>query len=76
MRTLLYSASLSLLIAGCVDSKTDPPQTEQNVAEIDNTQTVPEQQPKPSEPSQPQAEASNLSAVGSDLSANHNEFNI
>ncbi|MEN8991760.1 MULTISPECIES: OmpA family protein [unclassified Acinetobacter] len=78
MRTLLYSASLSLLIAGCADSKTDPPptQTEQNVTEIDNSQTVPEQQPKSSEPSQPQAEASNLSAVGSDLSANHNEFNI
>lgn len=78
MRKLLYSAGLSLLIAGCADSKTDPPpaQAEQRATEMDNTQTVPEQQPKPSEPSQPQAEASNLSAAGSDLSANNNEFNI
>ncbi len=44
MRTLLYSASLSLLIAGCVDSKTDPPPTRLNRTsrEIDNSQTVPE----------------------------------
>lgn len=78
MNKLFYSAALSLLIAGCADSKTDPPpaQAEQSATEIDNTQTVPEQQPKPSEPSQPQAEASNLSAAGSDLSANNNEFNI
>lgn len=78
MRKLLYSAGLSLLIAGCADSKTDPPpaQVEQSATEMGNTQTVPEQQPKPPEPSQPQAEASNLSAAGSDLSANNNEFNI